>query len=148
MATLIFGALFVVALAGIFMWNQFYPHTELIIGGETFDARVAGTAHRREKGLGGTDGLARNEAMLFVFPVPQRYTFWMKDVDYSIDIIWVKDGKIIDIAPRVAPQFNILESDLPRYTPRLPADRVVEVISGTADRLGLKIGDPIIISED
>ncbi len=142
--------LIVVAVAGvcIFVWGHLYSSVVVLLGGENFTARVADTPTKRMKGLGGTAPLGKNDAMLFIFPDKGIQTFWMKDLSYPIDIIWFADGEIVDIAPRVAPPQSSDEKVLRLYKPRLPVDRVLEVPAGTADRLGLKIGDKIMVTEN
>ena len=144
--TKIFGILFLAVLCGLFFYSKFYFHTTVTLGNEQFDARIADTATRREKGLSGTEHLGKNEAMLFTFPTATQQSFWMVDMHYAIDIIWLRDGKIVDIASRVPPpDTGTFPVDLPIYTPRLPSDAVVEVVAGTADRLGITIGDSVQI---
>jgi uncharacterized membrane protein (UPF0127 family) len=138
------------AVIFFFLFLQFrgmsYETATLAMGGELFMARVADSAPKRAQGLSGTDHLEKNEAMLFIMPTVGTFAFWMKDMQYPLDIVWVREGKIIDIATRVPPVTpGISEEQVPRYTSRLPIDAVVEVVAGTVDRLGLKIGDEIKI---
>lgn len=139
-----FLILFAIACVAVFVWGKFYSTVSVVLGGETFIARVADTQAKRSKGLGGSSPLQQNEAMLFLFPTVDHQTFWMKDMVYPIDIIWFTDGRIVDIAPRVAPPLDPdSQQGLRTYNPRLPVDNVIEVPSGTVDRLNLKIGDPV-----
>lgn len=132
------------AFAGINIWGRMYKTIEVELGGERFVARIADTAEKRAKGLSGTDPLKQNEAMIFVFGGVESHTFWMKGLTYPLDIIWFNEGKIVDIAPRVPPTNpEDPEAGYPRYSARLPTKYVIEVPSGTVDRLGIKIGDPI-----
>ncbi len=144
---IIFACLFVVGLIGKTIAVRLYSVATVRMGGQEFSARVASSGAQREKGLSGTDSLGKNEAMVFKFDSARQYVFWMKDMNYALDIIWVQNGKIIDIAPRVPPGIGLQDVDLPKYAPRLPASRVVEVVAGTADRLGIKIGDAVQIVE-
>lgn len=140
---LIFGF---IAFAGINIWSRMYTTVEVELGGERFIARVADTSEKRAKGLSGTNPLKQNEAMIFVFGGVESHTFWMKGLTYPLDIIWFNEGKIVDIAPRVPPTNpDVPESQYPRYSARLPTKYVIEVPSGTVDRLGIKIGDPISV---
>ncbi|MCX6781462.1 MAG: DUF192 domain-containing protein [Candidatus Magasanikbacteria bacterium] len=139
----LFIALFLCIGIYNFVTTRMYSYAQVTLGGEQFRARVADTVYKRTHGLGGTSVLVGHDAMLFVFPVKDRYSFWMKDVSYPIDIVWFADGKIIDVASRVPPVPTDVSISLPTYKPRLAADRVVELPSGTAERLQLKIGDPI-----
>lgn len=137
---------FALACIFVFIWGRLYSTVTVELGDEQFSTKVSDTAVKRTKGLSGSSPLQKNQAMLFVFQSAELQTFWMKDMSYPIDIIWFIDGRIVDIAPRVAPPLaSDTDSTLRTYKPRLPVDRVIEVPSGTADRLGLKIGDTIKI---
>jgi uncharacterized membrane protein (UPF0127 family) len=132
------------AFAALYIWGRMYDSVEVELGGERFVARIADTVDKRAKGLGGSDPLGQHEAMIFVFGASESHTFWMKGLTYPLDIIWFNEGKIVDIAPRVPPTNpEDPESSYPRYAPRFDAKYVIEVPSGTADRLKLKIGDPV-----
>lgn len=66
---------------------------------------VSDTEGLRTKGLSDTKELKDNEAMLFVFAVPSKYGFWMKDMNYPIDIIWLdEDKKVVHIEKNASPE--------------------------------------------
>jgi len=96
----------------------------------------------RTKGLGGRDSLEYDRGMLFVFDKEQKYTFWMKDVKFPIDIIWIsKDKKVIDYYKNAEVQLGVADKELKIYTPQSPALYVLEVNAGTVDKYDIKIGD-------
>lgn len=133
--------------AGLLIGHRSYKRVIVTIGSDSFVARVADTEYKRSRGLSGTTTLASDEAMLFVFSEPQRTAFWMRGMNYPIDIIWIHGGRIIDMATRVPPTLETDETKIPRYYPRAAAETVVEVAAGTSDRLGVKLGDSITITE-
>jgi len=92
------------------------------------------------KGLGGKDGLKENEGMLFVFNKPDRYGFWMKDMKFSIDIVWIENNKVIFIQKSVSPE-TYPESFLPTE----PASMVLELQSGFCDTHGVSVGDSFFL---
>jgi uncharacterized protein len=70
----------------------------------SIDALVADTDYSRTKGLSGRDYLAPNEGLLFVFDKEGYQGFWMKDMNFPIDIVWLsKNKKIIHIEHNVSP---------------------------------------------
>jgi uncharacterized membrane protein (UPF0127 family) len=71
----------------------------------------------------------------------------MKDMKFAIDIIWVKDNKIVDITPNVEPQPNKSVFNLTVYYPSEAVDKVLELVAGTAEKYNIKINDEIIIKE-
>lgn len=112
------------------------------------DARVSTEIVRsfeeRARGLGGRDSLAWDHGMLFPYERPDFLAFWMKDMRFSIDIVWIRDGRIVEIAHRVpwSP-----EGPGPTLRPRELADAVLEVPAGYAEAHGWRRGDPVEISE-
>lgn len=76
----------------------------LKIGQAEVLADVARTAKEREAGLSGRSGLGDDEGMLFVFDQPGYYPFWMKEMKFPIDIIWIsEDLEIVDISSNLSP---------------------------------------------
>lgn len=141
----LYGVLFVVMflVAGVLGFLQQRTVIEPYrVGATVLDVEITQTARDRERGLSGRDTVGRADGMLFVFPEAGRHGIWMKEMRFDIDIIWVAEGKIVDIAPRVPYARDAQE--LPVYYPRLDADWVVEVPAGTAEREGWKIGGPVV----
>ncbi len=114
------------------------PKTVLTFGGVKIVVEIADTPISRTRGLGGHTPLAENQGMLFLFPQADRHQFWMKDMKFPLDIVWLQNGRVVDIAPRVPVSTT---ADLPVYTPRLPATSVLELKAGFTERHGVKIGD-------
>ena len=117
------------------------------IGGETLRVTVAATEAARNQGLSGRAGLASDEGMLFVFPRDGTYPFWMKDMRFSIDIIWISasdrpsrdgsgGGRIVHIAPDVSPATYPEDFVTPT-----PARYVLEVPAGFTQAHGVDVGD-------
>lgn len=90
---------------------------------------VANSNIEREKGLGGRDNLCEGCGMLFVFEKPGRYAFWMKDMRFSLDIIWLSGDEVVFVAHDVSSNFSgVIESSV-------FADRVIEVNAGVANNI-------------
>lgn len=107
------------------------------IGGREVTVTVADTPDSRERGLSGRNGLAPDEGMLFVFPSDARYGFWMKDMRFPIDILWLSSrSEVIEIRQRVSPL-----SYPAVFTPRAPARYVLELPAGFVEAYNVKIGD-------
>lgn len=98
--------------------------------------RVVDDEAERTKGLSGSGPLDDDEGMLFVFPVEDRYGFWMKDMNYPIDIIWLDSQKrIVDIKAGAEP------STYPEvFSPGENARYVVELKAGMVGENRLRIG--------
>ena len=111
----------------------------VIVGGKEFVVDLANTDAKREKGLSGSSPLDENSGMLFVFDKPGNYGFWMKDMLYPIDIIWIgSDMKVTGIEKSLSP--NTYPTT---FSPGTSSLYVLEVASGQSQTLGLEIGDSV-----
>ena len=104
---------------------------------------IANTDATRALGLGGRSDINDSEGMWFEFDTASRYGFWMKDMNFPIDIIWIANSQVVDITSGAMPQPGVPDGQLQVYAPQLPVDRVLEVKSGWADRHGVGIGDQV-----
>ena len=95
------------------------------------------------KGLSGRDWLGINEGMLFIFPEAGTYPFWMKGVNFPIDIIWISGDVIVGIQQHVIPQKDVPDSELRIYYPPEPVNKVLEMKAGRAQLMFLIPGDKI-----
>lgn len=100
------------------------------LGEESLQVELANTPASAIQGLGNRDSL-ENDGMLFVFPDKQVQTFWMKDMRFAIDIIWIADGAIIGRVENVQPPWPGATSVfLERYVSPGPIDMVLETLPG------------------
>ncbi len=116
--------------------------TRVKIRGHKFTVDLAITPKEKERGLGGRDGLAPDRGMLFPYDHTEQYSFWMKDMRFPIDIIWIRDNLIIDISRNVPVESG---SQLRVYQPREPANKVLEINAGVSDANDFQIGDLVRI---
>ena len=117
------------------------PRT-VLIGGTTVSVEIVDTDETRARGLSRHKPLAPNEGMLFIFDEPGFYSFWMKDMDYAIDMIWIgEDLKIVYIKENASP-----ESYPETFKPTSKAKYVLEVNAGFAKEYSLKVGDTITLN--
>ena len=100
------------------------------------------------RGLSGTLSLPKNEGMFFIFEKPDRYRFWMPDMHFPIDIIWIEEEKpgtagsgsarVVGIAAEVSNEFDPVNPKF--YLPPTPVRYVLEVNAGFAARNGIAPG--------
>ena len=117
---------------------------EIQIHSQTIKAEVVSSMADRALGLGGRKTIGDKEGMLFLFPNSGYPSIWMKNMNFPIDIIWLKDSQVVDIANQVPPP-KPNQMQLDTYTPKEEANQVLEIKSGQAEVLDLKIGDKITI---
>ncbi|MBI2474231.1 MAG: DUF192 domain-containing protein [Candidatus Taylorbacteria bacterium] len=98
---------------------------------------VAMTGAETARGLGGRSSLLEGKGMWFVFPKPELYGFWMKDMNFPIDIIWFDENANI-----VAIRSNVRPETYPEvFYPSVKALYVLEVPAHFAEKHGFNIGD-------
>lgn len=107
----------------------------------TLKVQVADTVKTRMQGLSGREQLASDEGMLFIFPFSGKHGFWMKDMNFDLDIIWTRENKIIGISENVKKPEASSFASLETVYPPEPADSVLEVNSGFSKANNLKIGE-------
>ncbi|OGG77494.1 hypothetical protein A3B35_03630 [Candidatus Kaiserbacteria bacterium RIFCSPLOWO2_01_FULL_54_24] len=113
-------------------------HT-VVLAERTVFVDVADTPEKRSVGLSGREELAPDEGMLFVFPEDGMHAFWMKDMGFSIDILWIsREGLVVDMQQKVSP-----ETYPAAYVPRKEARYVLELPSGWIERYTVGLGDVV-----
>lgn len=122
--------------------------TNISIGSLSIKAQVASRTNDRKKGLSNRDSLPINEGLLFVFENSGKWTIWMKNMKFPIDIIWIDETpagekKIVDIATDAIPQPEKKDEELKRYQPQSQAKYVLEINAGLANLNNLKVGDTV-----
>jgi len=109
------------------------------LAGVILKTELAITDASRALGLSGRAELREDESLLFVFDFPGRYSFWMKDMNFPIDIIWIDENlRVVYIKKNARP-----ESYPESFTPDQDAKYVLEVVAGFSDKYGLKEGDRV-----
>ena len=111
----------------------------VILGEKTFTVEIADTPASHERGLSGHKPLLDNQGMFFIFDQPGINRFWMKDMLFSIDIIWISaDMRVVgfekSLSPLTYPQ---------SFGPDLSSQYVLEVSAGQIEKLNIKIGDKV-----
>lgn len=110
------------------------------IGNTCIRVDIADSDSEREQGLMLRDGLDEDQGMLFIFEKEDIYCFWMKNMNFPLDIIWINKGnKIVDIKKNVPCSQDNLEVLIPNES----AIYVLEVNAGFADKNKIEIGDRI-----
>lgn len=119
------------------------PPAVSIGGGAAVPVELALTGAQRSRGLSGRESLPAGSGMLFVFDQPNKSGFWMPEMRFSLDIIWIgADCRLVHIEAEVPhPAPDTPRSELPIYAPDAPGQYVLEVNAGDAARAGWQTGD-------
>ncbi len=110
---------------------------QLEIGNTVIKIEIADTDLARAQGLSGRSSLPTDSGLLFIFSTPGKPGFWMKDMHFPIDIIWLdEDWRVAAITANLAP-----ETYPQVFYPPTPIKYVLEVNAGLAEKNQLKIGN-------
>jgi YVTN family beta-propeller protein len=118
------------------------PLFSLAIAGVPLKVELADTPDKRAQGLSGRADLPENQGLLFVFERPGHYFFWMKEMRFPLDIIWINEtGRIVEISQNVP--VPAADAGLVSYGPPEPVQYVLEVNAGFAERNNIQIGERV-----
>ena len=116
------------------------PEGWVRIGTSEVAVEIADTPSKMQRGLGYRDSLAWDTGMYFPYPSAGIPSFWMRGMRFSIDIVWIRDGRIVDLHDNVPFEPG---GNGPTVRPREAADAVLEVPAGYARMSGWRVGDRV-----
>jgi uncharacterized membrane protein (UPF0127 family) len=119
------------------------PTTTIAIGGIAVSVEIADEPAERAQGLSERAGLAPGTGMLFVFPQSSPRSFWMKDMRFCLDLVWIESGLIQGATTNVCPTKVLSDADLPTYSSPVPVTYVLEAPAGWLSAHGLAAGTPV-----
>lgn len=141
---LIFAVLFVILAAIIFFQTVFRGNNTLLaknaqlsVDRTKISLEIADEPAERQKGLSNRKSIPENQGMLFIFDGPDYHEFWMKDMQFPIDIIFLNGTKVVTVYGNVPP---MAQGDEVFYGPDEPADRVIELNAGQAEKYKIEKG--------
>lgn len=154
---IIFLIFFIPAIAWFFFWNKVSISNSANKGDSQYslekkianinnieiEIELADTPFKRGKGLSGRQSIPDNFGMFFVFEKPGFYSFWMINMKFPIDIIWI--DKNLEI---VGFEKNVLPKSFPKiFRPNMESQYVLEVNAGWVDKYNIKKGDNFSFEE-
>ena len=139
--TIFISFLFVPFFGSNFAFAEVQDYAHAIVTtytGKEISVEVADTVEKRSLGLGKRSGLENGWGMLFVFEKRKQHGFWMKDMEFPLDIIWLDNHRIAYILRNVQPAKSGVIP--PVMTPPVAGNFVLEIDAGRADELKLQVG--------
>lgn len=138
-AALVFAVFAAWTLLSAPFWSKSLQDNVVTLEDNRITIEIADTPSLRELGLSGRTSLAPDSGMLFVFPTDGKYSFWMKDMRFSIDMLWLSaDGAVVYIKPRVSP-----DTYPQSFVSNSPARYVLELLAGYVQQHGVTVGDKV-----
>lgn len=102
----------------------------------TIHALTAISLSRQKKGLSGRDSLSADQGMLFFFSNEGEHPFWMKDMRFPLDIVWISSTtEVVGISPDISP-----DTYPEAFFPPSPISYVLELNAGQAEKFGIVTG--------
>lgn len=115
---------------------------EVVIGSKAFIVDVAKTEQQKEVGLSSKSALQDDHGMYFPFDHADYYSFWMKNMKFPIDIIYINNDQVVTIYHDV--QNPTADNQTWQIVkPTEPADGVLEINAGLTKKYNFKPGDPV-----
>jgi uncharacterized protein len=148
---LLAGSILLIAGAFLLFYHPMSLSTNtktVTIGNANIMVDVADTEVSREQGLSDRDSLPEGTGMLFVFDAPGHYGFWMKDMNFSLDMIFAdSSGHIVTVDSNLSPDtYNHQDPQASKvFYPSSPALYVLEVPAGFAAAHGIQAGEQMSI---
>lgn len=113
----------------------------LSIGPHRFEVEIAATPASRQRGLMYRQELGDQQGMLFAFPDEQVRSFWMKNTSLPLTIAYIDKHGIIQTIRDLEPYSTTSVSS------EVPVQYALEVNRGVLDRLGITMGDEVILPD-
>jgi hypothetical protein len=118
--------------------NPPLPTGTLVIADRvTVTVELARSVHEKMRGLSGRPTLKAGHGMLFVYEQPQPIGIWMKDMRFALDILWIRDNRIVHMEQHAPPLTEVGPERV--YT--ATADLVLEVPAGFSGQQKIRVGD-------
>ena len=107
---------------------------------------LAITPEERQIGLSGRESLLEGTGVLFIFEGDQHLSFWMIDMRFPLDMVWIASScEVVDVTLNAPiPQPGQTPGELPRFSPQVPARFALEVNAGESETARLSPGEPAV----
>lgn len=129
--------IFLVAIFFIFFAPRQVP---VMAGNCSFTAKLALTAREQYRGLSGRKNISTQEGMLFIFTDVADKTFVMREMNFPLDIIFIRDHKVVNLYRNLLPEGKQPQFSYPSGS---PVDAVLEIPGGQSQHCRLGVGSAI-----
>ena len=111
------------------------------VGTTNVTVEIADTVGKQRQGLSGRSRLVEGHGMYFPMSTSALHSFWMKDMQFPLDIIWIRDGRIVDISENVP--YPVGDHTPVSVQPKELTTGVLEVNADFTEKHGTKIEDTV-----
>lgn len=140
--TTLIVAIFLISLVGLILnpLKGSDPRATVSINGHTIIVELADTLAKQGRGLSNRSSLPPDHGMLFIFNDYQVRSFWMKDMQFNIDIVWIKDNIVVGLVADASVPTN---QNIETYSSPESVNFVLELNSGAINQYNIWPGDTI-----
>ncbi len=114
--------------------------SSLSINNHTILLDIADTPALQRQGLSDRESLADNTGMLFVFPEKSIQNFWMYNMHFPLDVVWISDQTVVGLQKNIPLPTT---EDIPRFSSPIPVNYVLELNAGFIKKHGISVGDMV-----
>lgn len=115
-----------------------YELRKITIHDVPLTVEIADDPEKTALGLMYREGMPEDQGMLFIFERERIHQFWMMNMKFNLDILWLdSDGKVVHIVEHAEPCISEALTSLCTYRPDAPAKYVLEVNSGFVEKYGI-----------
>lgn len=107
------------------------------INNSYFVLKLADSLKEKQQGLSGKSGLCERCGMLFVFDERGSYEFVMREMEFSLDFVWLKDNEVIGFEENIPGDYS------DKISSSGDSDGVIEFNEGIVQRYNIQKGDKI-----
>lgn len=111
------------------------------VGEASVKVEVVESLPAQQRGLSGRASLAPDSGMLFIYQDKDIRYFWMPDMNFVLDVLWIADGVVVGLQENIP--FASVDGSIPRFKSPVPVDMVLELNSGWIEKYGIKVGDKV-----
>lgn len=112
------------------------------IGEASVIVEIADTLAAQQRGLSGRPSLGADSGMLFVYKDKTIRYFWMPNMRFPLDVLWIADGVVVGLQENIP--YQVIDGSVPRFQSNVPVDMVLEVNAGWIRRYDIKVGDTVV----
>lgn len=120
-------------------------HVQIKLGDCELLVEVVNTPASITQGLSGRENIG-SDGMLFVMSQKTTHRFWMIDMQFPLDMVWLDDRTVVGITSQVPiPQPHVLPQDLPRYPSPQASNLVLELNADQATQCNIVQGEKLLL---
>lgn len=118
----------------------------IMVGDETkLKVEIVNSVESTQQGLSGRDEIG-NDGMLFIFPESSMRTFWMFDMKFDLDFVWINGDEVVGLSKNIKkPAPGTINKDIERVSIKKDSNKVLELNAGNIDKYNIEVGDVVIL---